>query len=73
MLIKVFGKYNNLDLEKEKVLFRFRAENPGVWFMHCHMSWHNHVGMGLVLQIGTSFHTIQTDFFNVFKVLFKQC
>jgi len=33
-------------------LIRFRADNPGVWFMHCHMAWHNHVGMGLVIQIG---------------------
>lgn len=25
--------------------FRFRADNPGVWLMHCHMEWHAHSGL----------------------------
>lgn len=24
---------------------RFRANNPGVWLMHCHMEWHAHSGL----------------------------
>jgi len=36
-------------------LVRFEALNPGFWFLHCHMSWHNHVGMGVIIQIGESF------------------
>lgn len=31
---------------------RFVADNPGFWLLHCHMSWHNHLGMGLVVQVG---------------------
>ncbi|KAE9365562.1 multicopper oxidase [Stipitochalara longipes BDJ] len=26
-------------------VIRFRADNPGVWFMHCHMDWHNIAGL----------------------------
>ncbi|XP_026290514.1 uncharacterized protein LOC113215143 isoform X2 [Frankliniella occidentalis] len=33
-------------------VIRFRANNPGFWFFHCHVSNHIHLGMGLVLQIG---------------------
>ena len=32
-------------------LIRFLANNPGYWLLHCHMSWHNHVGMAVVLQV----------------------
>lgn len=24
---------------------RFVADNPGVWFFHCHMDWHNIAGL----------------------------
>lgn len=34
-------------------VIRFRANNPGFWFFHCHVSNHVHLGMGLVLQVGT--------------------
>ncbi|KPI38272.1 Iron transport multicopper oxidase FET3 [Cyphellophora attinorum] len=27
------------------VAFRFRADNPGVWLLHCHMEWHAHSGL----------------------------
>ena len=33
------------------VLTRFYADHPGYWIMHCHMSWHNHLGMGLVIKV----------------------
>ena len=32
-------------------LIRFLANNPGYWLLHCHMSWHNHVGMGVIIQV----------------------
>ena len=32
-------------------LIRFLANNPGYWLLHCHMSWHNHVGMAVVIQV----------------------
>lgn len=28
---------------------RFKADNPGVWFFHCHIEWHLLQGLGLVL------------------------
>lgn len=27
------------------VLIRFRADNPGVWFFHCHIEWHLESGL----------------------------
>ncbi|KAJ3494552.1 hypothetical protein NLG97_g4007 [Lecanicillium saksenae] len=36
------------------VALRFPANNPGVWLMHCHVLWHQAVGMGVVLQIGNT-------------------
>ena len=30
---------------------RFRADNPGFWILHCHIDFHNHEGMALVLQV----------------------
>ncbi|KAI0533914.1 multicopper oxidase-domain-containing protein [Xylaria digitata] len=29
------------------VLLRFIADNPGVWFFHCHAIWHSEAGMGM--------------------------
>ena len=31
-------------------IIRFLADNPGYWLVHCHMSWHNHLGMGFILK-----------------------
>jgi iron transport multicopper oxidase len=28
---------------------RFRADNPGVWLLHCHMEWHAHSGLKATL------------------------
>ena len=33
-------------------LIRIQANNPGVWLMHYHMSWHNAIGMGMVFRVG---------------------
>lgn len=34
------------------VRIRFRACNPGYWFMHCHFEYHMHSGMTLTLKVG---------------------
>lgn len=31
------------------VVIRFKADNPGAWFFHCHIDLHNTNGMGMVL------------------------
>ncbi|KAL0564989.1 Laccase-1 [Marasmius crinis-equi] len=28
--------------------FRFRSDNPGAWFLHCHIDWHLEVGLAIV-------------------------
>lgn len=30
-------------------VIRFRADNPGVWFFHCHIEWHLLQGLAIVL------------------------
>ncbi|TKA73136.1 hypothetical protein B0A49_07323 [Cryomyces minteri] len=30
-------------------VIRFTADNPGVWFLHCHMDWHVEVGLAMTL------------------------
>lgn len=32
------------------VVIRFKADNPGLWFLHCHIEFHASHGMGLVLN-----------------------
>jgi len=31
-------------------VFRFRANNPGVWFFHCHVEWHLALGMAMIFR-----------------------
>lgn len=31
------------------IVMRFRADNPGVWFFHCHIEWHLEQGLAIVL------------------------
>ncbi|KAL8521066.1 hypothetical protein ACS0TY_011566 [Phlomoides rotata] len=33
------------------VAIRFRADNPGVWYMHCHLERHQSWGMGVVVVV----------------------
>ncbi|XP_049856842.1 uncharacterized protein LOC126336824 [Schistocerca gregaria] len=33
-------------------VIRFKADNPGYWFFHCHISNHAELGMGVVLKVG---------------------
>ncbi|KIK71365.1 hypothetical protein GYMLUDRAFT_235696 [Collybiopsis luxurians FD-317 M1] len=28
--------------------FRFKADNPGAWFLHCHIDWHLEAGLAVV-------------------------
>ena len=34
------------------VVLRFPLANEGLWLLHCHVLWHQGVGMGIVLQVG---------------------
>ncbi|UNI19384.1 hypothetical protein JDV02_005569 [Purpureocillium takamizusanense] len=34
------------------VVLRFQLHNAGLWLLHCHVLWHQAVGMGMVIQIG---------------------
>ncbi|UNI15436.1 hypothetical protein JDV02_001970 [Purpureocillium takamizusanense] len=34
------------------VVLRFALDNNGLWLLHCHVLWHQAVGMGIVLQVG---------------------
>ncbi|SGZ52816.1 CIC11C00000002709 [Sungouiella intermedia] len=31
------------------IVLRFKAENPGVWFFHCHVDWHLEQGLAITL------------------------
>ncbi|KAK4508801.1 hypothetical protein PRZ48_002540 [Zasmidium cellare] len=33
-------------------VLRFRASNLGLWLVHCHVLWHEAVGMNMAIQIG---------------------
>lgn len=33
-------------------IIRFKADNPGFWFFHCHYDYHHAAGMSAVFQIG---------------------
>ncbi len=32
-------------------VLRFHANNPGLWLLHCHILWHQSVGMGMAIQV----------------------
>lgn len=34
------------------VVLRFPLNNNGLWLLHCHVLWHQAVGMGTVIQVG---------------------
>ncbi|ELU06335.1 hypothetical protein CAPTEDRAFT_204209 [Capitella teleta] len=34
------------------LVVRFEADNPGYWYLHCHVEYHNEIGMAMVLQEG---------------------
>ncbi|KAK1231974.1 laccase, multicopper oxidase, benzenediol:oxygen oxidorectuctase [Marasmius sp. AFHP31] len=38
----------NLGSASDNVTIRFRTDNPGPWFMHCHIDWHMETGFAAV-------------------------
>ena len=34
-------------------IFRFVADNPGSWLLHCHLDFHSEIGMALIIKVGT--------------------
>lgn len=32
-------------------VLRFKADNPGIWLLHCHMSWHQEAGLSSTVVI----------------------
>lgn len=34
-------------------IFRFVADNPGTWMLHCHLNFHSEIGMALLVKIGS--------------------
>ena len=34
------------------VVLRFRADNPGLWMLHCHILFHQGSGMAMGLHVG---------------------
>ncbi|KAI9908563.1 hypothetical protein PsorP6_016160 [Peronosclerospora sorghi] len=43
---------NNGCLDFGYVVLRFNADNPGVWFMHCHIDWHLDSGLAMIFVEG---------------------
>lgn len=33
------------------VVLRFKADNPGLWLFHCHISWHMALGMAMLFSV----------------------
>lgn len=33
------------------VVIRIKADNPGLWFLHCHVLWHQAVGMAMTIEV----------------------
>ncbi|CAH0550161.1 unnamed protein product [Brassicogethes aeneus] len=48
------GKDTLVVPENGYIIIRFKADNPGFWFLHCHFLYHITVGMNLILQVGTN-------------------
>lgn len=38
----------------DNVTIRFRTDNPGPWFLHCHIDPHAEAGLGVVLAVDTN-------------------
>ena len=36
-----------------EVVFRFTTDNPGPWFLHCHIDWHLQDGLAVVFAEDT--------------------
>ncbi|KAG9312150.1 laccase [Chiua virens] len=38
----------------DNVTIRFKTDNPGPWFLHCHIEWHLNFGLAVVMAEATS-------------------
>ena len=36
----------------DNVTIRFETDNPGPWFLHCHIDWHLEAGLAVVFAEG---------------------
>ncbi|KAK0200620.1 laccase lcc5 [Desarmillaria ectypa] len=43
----------NIGTTGDNVTIRFRTDNPGPWFLHCHIEWHVPAGFGIVFAEAT--------------------
>lgn len=52
-----YSKFPEIPMQRDTVMvnpngfvvLRFQADNPGVWFFHCHVDWHLEQGLAVVL------------------------
>lgn len=44
------------------VVARIRSDNPGMWFLHCHIDFHMSTGMAMVIDVGDYKPTPPDDF-----------
>nr|QMP96875.1 laccase A precursor [Cerrena sp.] len=42
----------NIGAPPDNVTIRFRTDNPGPWFLHCHIDWHLEIGFAVVFAEG---------------------
>ena len=42
----------NIGAPPDNVTIRFRTDNPGPWFLHCHIDWHLEIGFAMVFAEG---------------------
>jgi hypothetical protein len=35
------------------VVIQFKADNPGLWYLHCHISWHLFLGMNVIFDVAS--------------------
>ncbi|KAH8883129.1 hypothetical protein GQ53DRAFT_883129 [Thozetella sp. PMI_491] len=54
------GKYNLVNPPRKDTIYiagggyavlRIKVDNPGVWFFHCHILWHQAIGMAMAIHV----------------------
>ncbi|KAK0444082.1 laccase [Armillaria borealis] len=51
----------NIGTKGDNVTIRFRTDNPGPWFLHCHIDWHLEAGLAVVFAEDTDSWTDSID------------
>ncbi|SJK99491.1 related to Laccase-4 [Armillaria ostoyae] len=51
----------NIGTKGDNVTIRFRTDNPGPWFLHCHIDWHLEAGLAVVFAEDTDSWTNSID------------